>query len=140
MRAGRPGSVEVLAVALLHLEFFCGSSYHEAIKAHLEEFVVDTQPTGMLNWAEWVADHVFDVQVRPDLMQHHAQIVARLRICEHDELHAGWCLIVVQLVFARAVGYEFVVFTAQLADHVAEREDDTEYQLGVICLCALVCA
>lgn len=64
-------------------------------------------------------------------MQHipHAR---RRGICNHDEAKVGGRLVEVQLVLARPVADEGVVVAAELAGHVAEGEDGSEDELGVI--------
>lgn len=64
-------------------------------------------------------------------MQHipHAR---RARVRDHDEAKVGGRLVEMHLVLARAVADEGVVVAAELADHVAKREDGSEDELGVI--------
>lgn len=64
-------------------------------------------------------------------MQVRAEIVL-FCVREHDELHAGSSLVVMELVFAGAVGQEGSVVPSEFLDHVPEREDETEDQLLVI--------
>lgn len=85
----------------------------------------------MFDGGQWILDDVLDVQIGPYLVQVRAKVV-ELGVGQHDELHARGGLVVVQLVFAGAVGEEGVVLAAQLLHHVAEREDQAEDQLLVV--------
>ena len=85
----------------------------------------------MLGGRQWVLDDILDVQVRPDLVEIWPQVV-HLGVGEHDELHAGGRLVVVELVFAGAVGEEGVVVAAELGDEVAQGEDEAKHQLLVV--------
>lgn len=64
-------------------------------------------------------------------MQHipHAR---RRGIGNHDEAKIRGRLVKVQLVLARPVADEGVVVAAELAGHVAEGEDGSEDELGVV--------
>jgi len=64
-------------------------------------------------------------------MQHVAH-ARRGRVGQHDEPQIARRLVVVQFVLPRAVADEGVVVAAQLAHHVAQREDGAEDQLGVV--------
>lgn len=64
-------------------------------------------------------------------MQHipHAR---RRGIRYHDKAKVGGRLVEMQLVLARAVADKGIVVAAELAGHVAEGEDGSEDELGVI--------
>lgn len=62
----------------------------------------------------------------------HIPHAGRARVGKHDEAEVGGRLVEVQLVLPRAVADEGVVVTAELADHVAEGEDGSEDELGVV--------
>lgn len=85
----------------------------------------------MLHGRQGILDDILNIQIRPYLMQVGPQII-QLRVCEHDELHAGGSLVVVQLVVAGAVREEGVVLAAELGDHVAQGEDEAEDELLVV--------
>ena len=74
---------------------------------------------------------IFDPEVDVYLMEHIAHAQGG-RVGQHDEPQVACCLVKVQLVLSRAVADECVVFTAELAHHVAEREDGAEDQLGIV--------
>jgi hypothetical protein len=85
----------------------------------------------MLCRRKWVLDYIFDVEVCPDLMEVRPQVV-HLCVGEHDKLHACGCLVVMELVFASAVGEKGVVVAAELGDQVAQGEDETKDELLVV--------
>lgn len=74
---------------------------------------------------------VFDPEVYVYLVQHVAH-ARRGRVGQEDESQVGRRLVVVQLVLARAEADKGVVVAAELACHVAEREDGAEDELGVV--------
>lgn len=53
-------------------------------------------------------------------------------IRQEDKAQVGRRLVVMQTVLPGSVANESVVLAAQLADHVPQTEDGTEYELGVI--------
>lgn len=59
----------------------------------------------MLDWRERILDHVFEKQIGPYLMQNDAK-VGCVEVGEHDKLHAGGCLVIMELVFAGTIRYE----------------------------------
>jgi hypothetical protein len=85
----------------------------------------------VLSRREWILNHVFDIQVRPDLVEVLSQ-VDDFCVGEHDELHAGGCFVVMKLVLAGAIGEEGVVIAAELGDHIAQGEDEPEDELLVV--------
>ena len=100
-------------------------SRDEGLQAALKHLICDANASRVLSGSERVLDDIFDIQVCPDLVQVGTHIVL-LSVGEHDELHARGRLVVVQFVFAGAVGEEGVVLASQLLDHVAQREDQPE--------------
>lgn len=64
-------------------------------------------------------------------MQHVAHTQSR-RIGQEDEAQVGGRLVVVKLVVCGAEADEGVVIAAELAHHVAEGEDGTEDELGIV--------
>lgn len=64
-------------------------------------------------------------------MQHVAH-ARRGRVGQENEAQVGGRLVKVQLVLPRAVADEGVVVAAELARHVAQREDGAEDELGVV--------
>lgn len=105
----------------------------EGLQTPLKQLVTNAHSARVLRRRQGVLDDILDIQVRPDLVQVLAQI-GHLGVGQHDELHARRRLVVVQLVFSRAVGQEGVVGAAQLGHHVAQREDQTEDQFLVVCV------
>lgn len=61
---------------------------HKSLQAHLEKLVVDAEPSRVLSRSKRITHDIFDVEICPYLVQDHAQIVACLRVCKHDEFHA----------------------------------------------------
>lgn len=62
----------------------------------------------------------------------HIPHTRRARVRKHDEAKVCGRLVEMQLVLPRAVADEGVVVAAELADHVAEGEDGSEDELGVV--------
>lgn len=62
----------------------------------------------------------------------HIPHAGRARVRKHDEAKVCGRLVEMQLVLPRAVADEGVVVAAELADHVAEGEDGSEDELGVV--------
>lgn len=85
----------------------------------------------MFDRGQRILDYIFDIQIRPYLVQVLAQ-VDNLGVGEHDKLHARGRLVVVQLVFAGAVGEKGVVSAAQFGDEVAQGEDEAKDELLVV--------
>lgn len=103
----------------------------ERFKAPLEQLVRNANPSRMLRGRERVLDHILDIQVGPDLVQVLAQ-VDNADVGEHDKLHARGGFVVMELVFAGAVGEKGVVGAAELGDEITQREDEAEDKLLVI--------
>jgi hypothetical protein len=103
----------------------------EGFQPSLKELICDTDSCWVLCRRKRILDHVLDVQIRPYLVEILSQ-VDHLGVGEHNELHTRGRLVVMELVFAGAVGEEGVVFAAEFRDQVAQGEDKTEDQLLIV--------
>ena len=76
--------------------------YHEPFQSSLKQLVRHAHPTGMLDWRKRALNDVFDVQIRPDLIEHspHAPNAC---VCQHHKLEVRRRLEVVELIFASSV-------------------------------------
>jgi hypothetical protein len=105
--------------------------HEEGVKSLFEHGVRDAHSPGVLYGRQRILDDKLDIEVRPYLMEVRSQVVL-LGVGEHDKLHARGRLVVVQLVFAGAVGQKGVVFAPELLHHGAQREDQAVDQLLVV--------
>jgi hypothetical protein len=87
----------------------------EGLETALEQLIRDTNACWVLCRRKGVLDHVFDVEIRPDLVEILPQ-VDDLGVGEHDKLHACGGFVIVKLVFAGAVGEKGVIVAAELGD------------------------
>jgi hypothetical protein len=105
--------------------------HKEGVKSLFEHGVRDADSPGVLYGRQRILDNKLDIEVRPYLMEVRSKVVL-LGVGEHDKLHARGRLVVVQLVFAGAVGQKGVVFAPELLHHGAQREDQAVDQLLVV--------
>lgn len=103
----------------------------ESFQTPLEQLIGDSNAPRMFRRGQWVLHNILDIEICPDLMEVLAQI-DDLCIREHDKLHARGGLVVMQFVFAGAVGEKGVVCAAELGDEVAQREDEAKDELLVV--------
>ena len=144
-----------LALLLTRRRLSLGATYDKTIQTHLKQLIVDANTARMLHGSKRVPHDILNVQIDPYLVQDDAQ-VGRADVGQHDELHACGRLVVMQLVFAGAIGYEsekggipvsarrlefvyhasssLIIFASKPPHHVPQREDDTEEELGIVCL------
>jgi hypothetical protein len=116
-----------LAIQTSYWQHGCDKSLQPSLK----QLIRNANAHRVLCGGQRVLDDILDIQVCPDLVEILPQI-DDLCVCEHDKLHARRCLVVVQLVFASAVGEEGVVVAAELGDHVAQGEDEAKHELLVV--------
>lgn len=62
----------------------------------------------------------------------HIPHIQRLRIRQHHKLDTRRCLVVMQLILSRPIADKAIIWTAELANHVPQREDRAEDELCIV--------
>ena len=117
------------------------------VQSQLKKLIRNSLAPRVFNRTQRILDHYFHqhfpspglqtsltklhIQINVNLMQHIPHI-QRLRVRQHDELDTRRRLVVMQLILSRPEADEAIIWTAELAHHVPQREDRAEDELCVI--------